>query len=120
MVIVNGMLVLLAVADPAAAPLRVTGATTCPAPPDVEAALIGLVPSPDPASPPDEAELRADADSVVVSLRCGSGEPIGDKRVDAGLSCEQRARAAAVIIAAWEARLGGHTNLLVIEPTETP
>src|SRR5204863_4762537 len=95
--------VLLAVvADPSASAraLPVTGATTCPVPAEVEAALTGLIPARDPALPPDVAELKDDTDSVVVTLRRGAGEPIGEKRLDRGLSCAELARAAAVMVAA--------------------
>ena len=110
-------LVLLAgVADPSARALPVTGATTCPVAADVEAALTGLIPARDPELPADVAELRDDTDSVIVTLRRGAGEPIGEKRLDPGLSCAQRARAAAVIVAAWEARLATPAAALVVQP----
>src|SRR4051794_6587767 len=110
------------VADPAARALPVTGATACPVAADVQAALIGLIPARDPGLPPDVAELKDDMDSVVVTLRRDSGEPIGEKRLDPGLSCPQRARAAAVIVAAWEARLATPPAALVVEaaPAQSP
>ena len=114
-------LVLLAVvADPAVRALPVTGATTCPLAADVEAALTGLLPARDPELPPDVAELKDDTGSVVVTLRRGAGEPIGEKRLDPALSCAQRARAAAVIVAAWEARLATPSTALVVEPPPPP
>jgi hypothetical protein len=109
-------LVLLTVAaDPSARALPVTGATACPLPADVEAALSGLIPARDPELPPDVAELKDDTGSVVVILRRGAGEPIGEKRLDPGLSCAQRAREAAVIIAAWEAHFTTPAAALEIE-----
>lgn len=114
-------LVLLAVvADPSARALPVRGATTCPVAADVEAALTGLIPARDPALPADVAELKDDTDSVVVTLRRGAGEPIGEKRLDPALSCAQRARAAAVIVAAWEARLATPAAALVVQPAPAP
>src|SRR3954469_15827915 len=115
------LFVFAVVADPAARALPVTGATACPVAADVEAALIGLIPARDPGLPPDVAELKDDTGSVVVTLRRDSGEPIGEKRLDPGLSCPQRARAAAVIVAAWEARLATPAAALVVEaPAPSP
>ncbi len=110
----------LAAADPTALPVQVMGATTCPAPAEVEAALAGLVAARDAEPARDVAELRDDADAVVVTLRRGSGEPIGDKRLASGPSCAERARAAAVIIAAWEARLATQAGALVVPPPAPP
>src|SRR3954451_1956842 len=115
------LFVFAVVADPAARALNVTGATACPVAADVEAALTGLIPARDPGLPPDVAELKDDTDSVAVTLRRDSGEPIGEKRLDPGLSCPQRARAAAVIVAAWEARLATPAAALVVEaPAPSP
>src|SRR3982751_32522 len=115
------LLVLAAAADPPARALNVTGATACPVPADVEAALTGLIAARDPGTPADVAELKDDTGSVVVTLRRDSGEPIGEKRLDPGLSCPQRARAAAVIVAAWEARLATPAAALVVEaPAPSP
>lgn len=114
-VVVSWIVLAAAVADPAATALPVTGATACPVAADVAAALTGMVPPRDPELPPDVAELKDDAGSVVVSLRRGSGEPVGEKRLDPGLDCAQRARAAAVIVAAWEARLSTPPAALVVQ-----
>jgi len=119
-VVVGWIVLATAVADPAATALPVTGATACPMATDVAAALTGMVPPRDPELPPDVAELKEDAGSVVVSLRRGSGEPVGEKRLDPGLDCAQRARAAAVIVAAWEARLATPTAALVVQPPPAP
>jgi hypothetical protein len=53
-------------------------------------------------------------------MRRASGEPIGEKRLEAGMPCAERARAAAVVIAAWEARLGTQTTTLVVPASEPP
>src|SRR5262245_50992717 len=113
--VVVSWIVFATVADPSAQALAVTGATACPVAAEVEAALTGLIPARDPGSAPDVAELKDDAGSVVVSLRRGS-EPIGEKRLEPGLDCAQRARAAAVIVAAWEARLATPAAPLVVQP----
>jgi hypothetical protein len=115
--VVVGWIVLAVVSDPSGAPVKVTGATGCPAAEAVEAAVAGLIGPPDPAAVPDVATMTDDADSVVVTLRRASGEELGAKRLDAGLACDQRARAAAVVIAAWEARLGTQATTLVVQPT---
>lgn len=113
-------ILLAVVAEPPAAAVSLTGATACPAPADVEAALAGLIPAGDPGRPPDVAELKDDAGSVIVALRRGSGEAIGEKRLNPDLSCEQRARAAAVIVAAWEARLATPPAPLVVQQPDPP
>jgi hypothetical protein len=115
-VVVSWIIFAAAVADPSAQALAVTGATACPVAADVEAALTGLIPARAPGSAPDVAELKEDAGSVVVSLRRGSGEPIGEKRLEPGMDCAQRARAAAVIVAAWESRLATPATPLVVQP----
>jgi hypothetical protein len=96
--------------------IEVKGDTSCPAPAEVEAALPGLTGPRDPAAGPDIAELTPDGDSVLVTLRRASGEPLGEKRLDGGQSCDERARAAAVVIAAWEAKLAPQAAMLVVEP----
>jgi hypothetical protein len=112
--VVAGWMILAVVSDPAASALTVTGTTSCPTAVQIESALAGLIGPADPERAPDVATVTDDAGSVVISLRNATGEPIGEKRLDPGLSCEQRARAAAVTIAAWEARLGTQTTTLVV------
>jgi len=119
-VAVSWIILATAVADPAAVALPVTGATACPVAADVAAALNGMIPPRDPEAPPDVAELKDDSGSVVVSLRRGSGEAVGEKRLDPGLDCAQRARAAAVIVAAWEAHLATPAATLVVQPPPAP
>jgi hypothetical protein len=114
---VVGWIVLAVVSDPSGPPVRVTGATACPAAVDVETAVAGMIGPRDAAPAPDVATLSEDADTIVVTLRRGSGEVVGEKRLDAGMSCDQRARAAAIVIAAWEARLGAQTTTLAVPPT---
>jgi hypothetical protein len=118
--IVAAWIIAAVVSDPAAAPVEVTGSSACPSPAEVAAELQGLIGPQDPALAADRATVTEDGASVVVVLRRGSGEPVGEKPLDAGLSCAQRARAAAVIIAAWETRLGVQPTALVVEPTGSP
>ena len=109
-----------AVAGSATPSIEVWGDTTCPAAADVQAALEGLM-APDSASPvSDVAELTPDGGTVVVTLRRVSGEPLGEKRLDAGQSCDERARAAAVVIAAWEAKLAPQAAALVVQAPPPP
>jgi len=109
--------IIVAVASgPTAADLRVTGVTACPSPREVEQELAGLIGPREAESVPDLVELRDDAGSIVVALRRGSGEVIAEKRLDAGLSCAQRAAAAAVVVAAWEARPGSQAASTLAVP----
>src|SRR5881394_4197705 len=94
-------IVFAVVAGAAGAPLQVTGASTCPSPADVEAAVAGLIEPDTRGQAADVVTLSDAGGALVVNLRRASGEPIGEKRLEAGTSCEERARAAAVVIAAW-------------------
>lgn len=91
-----------------AAAIDVRGETTCPRPNEVAAALDGMIDAgaPDPVS---VAWLTMTGARVVVSWRRGPGEgarsDVRSKTIPPGLSCAERATAAAIIIAAWEARL---------------
>jgi len=115
-----GWIVFATVAAAADEPLQVTGATTCPSPAEVEAAVAGLI-GPDAGDQAgDVVTLSDDGGALVVALRRASGEPIGEKRLEAAASCEERARAAAVVIAAWEARLDTQTTTLVVPAPEAP
>ena len=110
-------LVLLAVvADPSARALPVTGATTCPVPADVEAALTGLIPARDPAAA--TRRRRAEGRNGLRGRHVATRRRRADRREapGSGLSCAQRARAAAVIVAAWEARLATPAAALVVQP----
>jgi hypothetical protein len=100
----------------AAPPISVRGDTACPTASEVSAALVGLVVARDRQQDrsPDRSETQSVApDVVVLSGRGGSvsvkltktSEVIAEKLLPATLSCAERARAAAVMVAAWEARL---------------
>ncbi len=82
----------------------VSGDTRCPRPAEVAAALGRMLTADAPASPTDEAELEEDAGDLVIVVRRPSGEIVGERRLSATLSCAVRAEAAAVAIAALEAR----------------
>jgi len=114
--IVTAWIIAAAVADPSGAAVEVTGSSSCPSAEAVAAALPELLGPRAPDIVADEASLMDDGGAVTVVLRRASGEPMGEKRLDAGLSCEQRARAAAVVIAAWEARLATQPTTLVVAP----
>ena len=112
---------LLSLAADASTPIvEVRGTTTCPPPAAVETALAGLTPSRDAVAAADVAELTGDSAQVVVSLRRATGELVAHKRLDANLSCAERARVAAVVIAAWEAKLATPPgDLTLAETTNT-
>ena len=59
------------------------------------------------------------AGSVTVRLSTARGEVVGEKRLPDRLSCSERAQAAAVVVAAWEARLRG-VAAEVRPPTQPP
>lgn len=89
----------------AAPSVDVRGDTKCPTPAELSAALVGLVaPAAAPASP-DVAELRAVAGVVSVRLVSAKGDVIAEKILPSSPSCAEKARTAAVVVAAWEARL---------------
>ena len=117
---VAGWIVAAVIADPSAALVDVAGDAGCPSAAEVASALQGLLPPKEPEQPADRATLTDDGGAIVIALRRASGEPVGEKRLDAAQSCEQRARAAAVTIAAWEAQLGVQTNTLVVQPPAPP
>ena len=114
--IIAAWVIAAVVADPSAAPVDVAGASQCPSAIDVASSLEGLIAPREPGLAADTATLTDDGASVTVALQRASGEPIGEKRLDAGLSCAQRARAAAVVIAAWEARLAAEAPALAVPP----
>jgi hypothetical protein len=69
-----------------------------------------------PDAPADVAELREEGGWFIVSLRRSSGEALGEKRLPATLSCEVRAEAAAVSLAALEGQLAGDSDLPLPAP----
>jgi hypothetical protein len=114
-------------------PPSMRGDTTCPTIAEVGEALAGLAkpagsqrprPQPQQQPPPSEldiVQLGQDGDSVNVTLANASGEAIASRRLPASLPCAERARAAAVIIAAWQAQLGaGARPSLPVLPRSAP
>jgi hypothetical protein len=109
-------MVLAAAAATSTAPVTVSGNTDCPTPAEVEAALVGLV---DPATAPlapDVLDLIRQGGSVKVRLSNAAREVIGEKPLPRSLSCGERARTAAIMVAAWEARLRGAASPLSSPP----
>jgi hypothetical protein len=100
----------------------VRGDTSCPSVSDVRLALDGLVLPPAPAAAPDVAELRGHDGGVSVRLVGASGEFIAEKPLPERETCVERARSAAVIVAAWETRLraGFVGDLTVPKPEPRP
>jgi hypothetical protein len=98
-------LVLLVAGGPVPAAIGVRAETTCPTASEVSAALEGLVAPPAPPAAPDVVELAGQGPSITVTLRSAAGQVIAEKRLPGSPSCQERARAAAVIVAAWEAHL---------------
>ena len=89
----------------AASAVRVRGDTTCPTAAEVNAALFDLVAPPTAPAAPDVVDVIGRGNSVTIRLANAAGEPIAEKRLPLGLSCAERARTAAVMVAAWEVRL---------------
>jgi hypothetical protein len=88
------------------AAVEVRGDSVCPRPLEVANQLAQLVVASRDDAPPDIAWLSDDGGaSVRLQLRRNGDEAIEDKALPAGLSCAERASTAAVILAAWEARL---------------
>jgi hypothetical protein len=96
----------LATAAPSSS-VSVRGETTCPTADDLRAALVGLVAPGSADAAPDIAELRARGGVVGVQLSNAKGDVIAEKALPTSGSCADRARTAAVIVAAWEAHLRG-------------
>jgi hypothetical protein len=111
----------LAAAEPSSS-VTVRGDTACPTAADLRAALVGLVAPATADAAPDTAELRARGGVVTVELANGKGDVIAKKALPASASCADRARTAAVIVAAWEAHLRGGMpgDLAVPTPPREP
>ena len=105
--------------------IAVRGNASCPTPGALESALVGLIAPPAARGPssPDVVEaivvVSDQGGTVTVRLSSARGEVIGEKRLPERLSCAERAQAAAVVVAAWEARLRG-VAAEVRAPTQPP
>ena len=110
----------LAAAD-ASPSVLVRGDTECPSPDELRAALLGLVAPATASTTPDVAELHGNGGSMTVRLLNAEGDAIAEKTLPAQASCGERARTAAVIVAAWEAHLrGGLQGDLSVPPPPPP
>ncbi|MEA2699583.1 MAG: hypothetical protein QOI66_3854 [Myxococcales bacterium] len=89
----------------AAALVEVRATSDCPSAAAVQTALQGLLSAVADAPASDVADLEAQGDAVVIRLHTAGGAFVAEKRLPPELSCAERAAAAAVILATWEARL---------------
>jgi hypothetical protein len=112
----------LAAAAGSSPSVDVRGETQCPTRAQFAEALEGLIPARAGAAPPDVAELRGAGRAGTVRLSSAAGELIGEKALPETGACPERARAAAVIVAAWEARLraGAAGGLETPRPVAAP
>jgi hypothetical protein len=79
----------------------VGGSAICPAPARVAEALAPLLPATSAAARPHRAELTTEGAIVLVKLHAPDGAPMRDRALPAEGTCDDLARAAAVVIAAW-------------------
>jgi hypothetical protein len=79
----------------------VGGSAVCPAPARVAEALAPLLPASSAAARPHRAELTTDGALVLVKLHAPDGASLRDRALPAEGTCDDLARAAAVVIAAW-------------------
>ena len=103
LILLGGLLFLGTGRSPPA--VSVHGHTVCPTASEVEAALVGMIAPPGPSDALDVVDLIGDDQRVELKLASASGEPIAEKALPESASCAERARSAAVIVAAWEVRL---------------
>ena len=120
------VLIALAPGTPAVPAIDVRGDCTCPTPAEVSAALAGLlaavpamratatatVTATPTAAPADVLDLIDQNGAVSLRLSSAARERIAEKRLPASLSCDERARAAAIVVAAWEAHPAAVTGPL--------
>jgi hypothetical protein len=92
--------VLVALSTALLVSLPVGGDARCPTPPEVQAALDGVLPSSGRAG--DSASVDALGDGVRVSLRDVRGAVIAERVFFERTGCDTLAQAAALLIAAWE------------------
>ncbi len=106
--VTTALLLFALAADPALVPVTVRASGPCPSERAVNEALAALVAPADPLRAPDLAEIDLRGTMLVISLRRASGELVGRRELEAPAGCKERAASAAVILAAWETRLGAH------------
>ena len=103
------------------AALPVTGSATCPSAGEVQAELQGLLPE-GTGRAGEQAEVQPAEAGVRIALRSASGAAVGERILSEPGSCAELARAAAVILAAWEAETpsAAHPGELFGMRTTTP
>jgi hypothetical protein len=81
--------------------VSVEGSAECPSPAEVSEKLAAIMAVPEIEGPGDRVTVSSSESGVTVALRTAEGAVLGERSVSAGGTCDERARAAAVIIAAW-------------------
>jgi hypothetical protein len=81
--------------------VSVEGSGDCPSPAAVSVELSAIMTVPDVESGADRVVVSSTGDEVSVGLFSAGGAVLGERRVSAEGSCEEKARAVAVILAAW-------------------
>ncbi|HXI59244.1 MAG TPA: hypothetical protein VNO55_24425 [Polyangia bacterium] len=123
LILVPAILVLAALVSAevrAAALVDVRSTSDCPGAAAVQTALQGLLSAAADAPLPDVADVEARGDTSVISLHTAGGAFVAEKRLPPELSCAERAAAAAVILATWEARLqSGARASLPLPPAQS-
>jgi hypothetical protein len=103
-----------------AAAIAVTGATTCPSPAEVTSALVALLPAPAVTGAVEaRAELVAEGASLQLRLLGPDGRVLSEKGLPREESCAVMADTAAVVLAAWAARLNADVSLAFEAPRST-
>jgi hypothetical protein len=85
--------------------VEVDGDARCPRPDEVAARLQPLLADAPPGRPTRIALVREEATAITVRLTEGDGLVIAEKRLPGGRPCAELAETAAVVVAAWDARL---------------
>ena len=97
-----GVMVAAALAADAVATLEIRGETSCPTPDAVRKQLEPLAPRPWPSEAAVKLVVLADGkDGVVATLFGPALDLLEERRLGPYSSCDEQARAAAIVIAAW-------------------
>ena len=97
------------------AALRVDGAVTCPDPAEISANVQKVVDLSDDSAAKVLATVDRDGTSLVLRLKNGDGDSLGERRLTIEDDCTVMARAAAVVFAAWLS--DEHPEFLVTLPS---
>ena len=129
MMLVSWSLLALSAVLPSAA-ITVNGDATCPLPSDVAVRLSSLLPgaSATDAGAPSEsagdggdvARIDTAEDALEIVLRRSDGTLIGRRRLLAEGTCDERARAVAIVLATWESDVHPAFRGPVPQPPPTP